>query len=92
MGEEDAGESATTAETTTTQAPAPEPAVDDLPDAVIARGELNCGVKETLPGFGHKDSDGAFTGFDVDLCRRWRPPHWEMRTRSSTRHYAPLAR
>ncbi len=54
----------------TTQAPAPAPMeAQDLLDIVIARGELNCGVNETLPGFGYKDSAGAFTGFDVDLCR-----------------------
>ncbi|HEY5685901.1 MAG TPA: amino acid ABC transporter substrate-binding protein [Acidimicrobiia bacterium] len=42
---------------------------EDLLDAVIARGELNCGVNETLPGFGSKDEAGNFVGFDVDLCR-----------------------
>lgn len=41
----------------------------DLLDDVLARGELNCGVNETLPGFGSKDSSGEFVGFDVDLCR-----------------------
>lgn len=41
----------------------------DLLDAVIARGELNCGVNETLPGFGSLDESGNFAGFDVDLCR-----------------------
>ncbi|MDX1447846.1 MAG: amino acid ABC transporter substrate-binding protein [Acidimicrobiia bacterium] len=40
-----------------------------LLDTVLARGELNCGVNETLPGFGSVDSDGNFVGFDVDLCR-----------------------
>ena len=62
-----------TEETTTTAAPttqAPEPAAaEDLLDAVSARGELNCGVNETIPGFGYKDASGVFTGFDVDLCR-----------------------
>ena len=55
----------------TTQAPPPEPApaAADLLDVVIRRGELHCGVNEILPGFGYKDSGGAFTGFDVDLCR-----------------------
>ncbi|MDE0187866.1 MAG: amino acid ABC transporter substrate-binding protein, partial [bacterium] len=55
----------------TTQAPPsePAPATADLLDAVVARGELNCGVNEILPGFGYKDSEGAFIGFDVDLCR-----------------------
>jgi general L-amino acid transport system substrate-binding protein len=41
----------------------------DLLDEVIARGTLNCGVNETLPGFGSKDEAGAFVGFDIDLCR-----------------------
>lgn len=40
-----------------------------LLDAVLARGELNCGVNETLPGFGSIDEEGNFVGFDVDLCR-----------------------
>lgn len=42
---------------------------DDLLAVVQARGELNCGVNESLPGFGFKDESGAFSGFDVDLCR-----------------------
>ena len=40
-----------------------------LLDTVIARGTLNCGVNETLAGFGFKDESGQFVGFDVDLCR-----------------------
>ena len=62
-------ENTTTAAPSTTQTAAPDPAPADLLDVVIARGELNCGVNETLPGFGYKDSEGTFTGFDVDLCR-----------------------
>ena len=64
-------EDVTTTAAPTTQASAaePAPAAADLLDVVIARGELNCGVNETLPGFGYKDSTGAFAGFDVDLCR-----------------------
>ncbi|MCY4651179.1 MAG: amino acid ABC transporter substrate-binding protein [bacterium] len=42
---------------------------EDVLDVVIARGELNCGVNETIPGFGYKDAAGTFTGFDIDLCR-----------------------
>ena len=41
----------------------------DLLDAVIARGELNCGINETLAGFGSVGEGGDFEGFDVDLCR-----------------------
>ncbi len=40
-----------------------------LLDTVISRGTLNCGVNETLAGFGFKDETGQFVGFDVDLCR-----------------------
>ncbi len=66
-GGDDAEDITTTVAPTTTQPPAP--AEEDLLDAVIARGELNCGVNETIPGFGYKDSSGTFLGFDVDLCR-----------------------
>ena len=41
----------------------------DLLEVVLDRGELNCGVNETLPGFGSRDTDGNLVGFDVDLCR-----------------------
>ena len=70
-GGDDAEETTTTAAPATSQAAAsePVPAVADLLDVVIARGELNCGVNEILPGFGYKDPEGAFTGFDVELCR-----------------------
>ena len=66
----DAGETSTTTGAGTTQGTEPvavEP--EDLLDTVSARGELHCGVNETLPGFGYKDASGVFTGFDVDLCR-----------------------
>ena len=66
---DDAEETTTTAPATT-QAPEPEVMeAEDLLDAVSARGELNCGVNETIPGFGYKDASGTFIGFDVDLCR-----------------------
>ena len=64
----EAEEAATTASPTTTQVPAA-PVAEDLLYAVTDRGELNCGVNETIPGFGYKDSSGTFLGFDVDLCR-----------------------
>jgi general L-amino acid transport system substrate-binding protein len=37
--------------------------------AVQAAGELRCGGNETLPGFGIVDSEGAYSGFDIDYCR-----------------------
>jgi general L-amino acid transport system substrate-binding protein len=36
---------------------------------VRARGFLNCGVNEGLPGFSFMDSRGIWSGFDVDFCR-----------------------
>ena len=36
---------------------------------VKERGRLVCGVNNALPGFGFLDSDGAWSGFDVDFCR-----------------------
>ncbi len=37
--------------------------------AVLDRGELNCGVNETLPGFGEVAEDGSYSGFDIEFCR-----------------------
>jgi general L-amino acid transport system substrate-binding protein len=37
--------------------------------AVIERGTLNCGVNDTLPGFGSVNADGINVGFDVDFCK-----------------------
>ena len=33
------------------------------------RGELVCGVNESVPGFGFVTAGGDFEGFDVDFCR-----------------------
>ncbi|HEX6166236.1 MAG TPA: amino acid ABC transporter substrate-binding protein [Acidimicrobiales bacterium] len=33
------------------------------------RGTLECGVNETVPGFGLIDDEGNYTGFDIDFCR-----------------------
>jgi len=38
-------------------------------EAVKARGQLRCGVNTSLAGFGIPDSQGRWTGFDVDFCR-----------------------
>jgi len=38
-------------------------------DAVKARGTLSCGVNTGLAGFAQPDSQGRWTGFDVDYCR-----------------------
>ncbi len=38
-------------------------------DDVKARGALNCGVSQGLPGFSNPDDKGNWTGLDVDFCR-----------------------
>lgn len=38
-------------------------------DDVKARGYLQCGVSQGLPGFSNADDNGNWTGIDVDLCR-----------------------
>jgi general L-amino acid transport system substrate-binding protein len=35
---------------------------------VTARGHVNCGVNNAVPGFGFVDADGAHVGFDIDYC------------------------
>ncbi len=42
---------------------------DDLLDAVIARGELKCGVSGSAVAFSETQPDGSQTGFDADYCR-----------------------
>lgn len=38
-------------------------------DAIKKRGELICGVNTALPGFSAADSQGKWSGMDVDVCR-----------------------
>ncbi|TWB22583.1 general L-amino acid-binding protein [Nitrospirillum amazonense] len=38
-------------------------------ELVRQRGALRCGVNTGLPGFGAPDSQGEWTGLDVDICR-----------------------
>jgi general L-amino acid transport system substrate-binding protein len=38
-------------------------------DAVKARGQVVCGVNTSAPGFSNADSQGRWTGLDVDFCR-----------------------
>src|SRR5687768_18579174 len=38
-------------------------------DAVKQRGQLVCGVNTGLAGFSAADSQGAWTGLDVDVCK-----------------------
>ncbi len=41
---------------------------DTLAD-VKAKGSVQCGVSQGLPGFSNKDDAGTWTGLDVDLCK-----------------------
>lgn len=36
---------------------------------VLARGELNCGTRDALPGFAVLNEEGDHVGFDSDFCR-----------------------
>ena len=38
-------------------------------DAVLAKGFIQCGVSTGLPGFSNPDSEGNWSGMDVDVCR-----------------------
>ncbi|MEM9277783.1 MAG: amino acid ABC transporter substrate-binding protein [Pseudomonadota bacterium] len=38
-------------------------------DDVKAKGFVQCGVSQGLPGFSNPDSEGNWTGIDVDVCR-----------------------
>jgi general L-amino acid transport system substrate-binding protein len=38
-------------------------------DAVKSRGQVICGVNQGLPGFGAPDSQGKWSGLDVDVCK-----------------------
>ncbi|MCP1336022.1 amino acid ABC transporter substrate-binding protein [Futiania mangrovi] len=38
-------------------------------DNVKAKGFIQCGVSQGLPGFSNTDDAGKWTGLDVDLCR-----------------------
>lgn len=38
-------------------------------DKVKQAGSLTCGVQTGTPGFGQPDSQGKFSGFNIDICR-----------------------
>jgi len=38
-------------------------------DKVKQAGTVSCGVPTGIPGFGMPDSQGKYSGFDVDICR-----------------------
>lgn len=45
------------------------PATAQTLDIIRDRGELNCGVTTGLAGFSNPDSEGNWTGLDVDVCK-----------------------
>ena len=38
-------------------------------DGVRAKGHVQCGVSQGLPGFSNPNDKGAWSGIDVDVCR-----------------------
>jgi general L-amino acid transport system substrate-binding protein len=53
-----------------TAAPAPAPSgYGETLKNVQDRGRLICGVNAQVPGFGFVDSNGDYSGFDVDYCK-----------------------
>ena len=45
------------------------PAFSATLDDVKAKGHVQCGVSQGLPGFSNPDQSGNWTGIDVDVCR-----------------------
>jgi general L-amino acid transport system substrate-binding protein len=48
---------------------APPAAAGPTLDKVKQAGNLTCGVQTGTPGFGQPDSQGKFSGFNIDICR-----------------------
>jgi len=42
---------------------------NSLLDKIKSRGRLTCGVNGEIPGFSFLDTDGKYSGLDVDICR-----------------------
>jgi general L-amino acid transport system substrate-binding protein len=65
-------------------------------DTVRERGFLICGASGGLSGFAQQDSDGRWSGFDVDLCRALaaaifgNPDLIEFRSYRGEARFAPL--
>lgn len=38
-------------------------------DEVVDRDTLNCGVNNSVPGFGFQTEEGTYEGFDIDYCK-----------------------
>jgi general L-amino acid transport system substrate-binding protein len=61
----------TPAATPAATAAAPAPTGGARLQTIMDRGQVICGVHGTFQGFGFVESDGSWTGFDVDFCRAW---------------------
>lgn len=48
-----------------------QPAVGNTLQTVTQRNRVICGVHGQFQGFGFLDSNGNWSGFDVDFCRAW---------------------
>jgi general L-amino acid transport system substrate-binding protein len=65
----DTGTATTAAPGADTTAPPAAAPSGELLGEVQARGNLLCGVNESVPGFGFRNPDGTFSGFDIDYCK-----------------------
>ncbi|WP_414542516.1 amino acid ABC transporter substrate-binding protein [Nostoc sp. CCY0012] len=65
-------------------------------DAVKSRGQLICGVSGEVPGFSFVETDGKYSGIDVDVCRGIaaalfdNPDAVEFRNLSTTERFTAL--
>jgi general L-amino acid transport system substrate-binding protein len=66
--EEPAAEEAAAADPGETEGPAPAASGDTLA-TVLERGHVICGGNASVPGFGFLDTEGNFSGFDIDFCK-----------------------
>lgn len=68
-GDTSTTEATDTTETTEAEAGSEGDGGDSLLAEVQARGTLNCGTRDALPGFAVLDESGEHIGFDSDFCR-----------------------
>jgi general L-amino acid transport system substrate-binding protein len=61
-------EEAAAADPGETEGPAPAASGDTLA-TVLERGHVICGGNASVPGFGFLDTEGNFSGFDIDFCK-----------------------
>ena len=57
------------AEAPAAEAPAAAPAAGSTLQTVKDRGYVICGGNSGVPGFGFLDTEGEFSGFDIDYCK-----------------------